>query len=45
MAEAELVRCPVCGIKTIPDHEELEYEVNFVMSVTQRRIARVNNCI
>lgn len=27
MAEAELVHCPVCGIKTIPDHEELELEL------------------
>ena len=26
MAEAELVHCPVCGIKTIPDDEELEFE-------------------
>ena len=26
MAEAEKVNCPVCGVKTIPDHEELEFE-------------------
>lgn len=26
MAEAELVLYPVCGVKKIPDHEELEYE-------------------
>ena len=26
MAEAELVRCPVYGINTIPDHQELEFE-------------------
>ena len=26
MDEVELVNCPVCGVKTIPAHEELEYE-------------------
>ena len=26
MAEAELVNCPVCGVKTIPDDKELEFE-------------------
>lgn len=26
MSEVELVHCPECGIKTIPDHEELERE-------------------
>ena len=26
MAEAELVHCPVCDVKTIPYHEELEFE-------------------
>ena len=26
MEEVELVNCPVCGVKTIPDHEELEDE-------------------
>ena len=26
MAQAELVHCPVCSIKTTPDHEALEFE-------------------
>ena len=26
MTEIEYVNCPECGIQTIPDHEELEYE-------------------
>ena len=26
MDEQEYVHCPACGIKTIPDHEELEFE-------------------
>ena len=26
MTEAELVCCPVCGVKTVPEHEELELE-------------------
>ena len=26
MAEAELEHCPVCGVETIPAHDELEYE-------------------
>ena len=26
MSEVEYVHCPECGVKTIPDHEELEYE-------------------
>ena len=26
MTEVEYEHCPVCGVKTIPAHEELEFE-------------------
>jgi len=26
MTETEFAHCPVCGVKTIPEHEELEFE-------------------
>ena len=26
MSEDNLLQCPECGVKTIPEHDELEYE-------------------